>query len=193
MHPLQSLTDILTIKETFAATHKPKIVLTWAPHVKPLPQCVANSFAQWINAWGESDFVITHPEHYELSEQYRQGISPSREELEKAVIETDRDSIGGANGVYCSGVAFVSDDLPAQAELYVRRHELEHAFQFRLQIVEQNYESAANYAAAKEYPVGMVETTIFSVIKARDHFDSTTCYIVTLWETFKIYFLPFGG
>ena len=41
---------------------KPKIVLTWAPHVKPLPQCVANSFAQWINAWGEADFVITHPE-----------------------------------------------------------------------------------------------------------------------------------
>ena len=73
LHPLQSLTDILTIKETFAATHKPKIVLTWAPHVKALPQCVANSFAQWINAWGEADFVITHPEHYELSDQYTKG------------------------------------------------------------------------------------------------------------------------
>ncbi len=75
LHPLQSLTDILTIKETFAATHKPKIVLTWAPHVKALPQCVANSFAQWINAWGEADFVITHPEHYELSDQYTKGAT----------------------------------------------------------------------------------------------------------------------
>lgn len=55
LHPLQSLTDILTIIECLQNSPKitrPKIVLTWAPHVKPLPQCVANSFAQWINAWG---------------------------------------------------------------------------------------------------------------------------------------------
>ena len=51
----------------------PRIVLTWAPHVKPLPQCVANSFAQWINAWGKAEFVITHPEGYELSEQFTRG------------------------------------------------------------------------------------------------------------------------
>ncbi len=50
----------------FRSSNKPKIVLTWAPHVKPLPQCVANSFSQWINAWGKADFVITHPEDYEL-------------------------------------------------------------------------------------------------------------------------------
>ena len=106
----------------------------------------------------------------ELTEKYSQGISPSPEELEKAVIEVDRDTIGGANGVYCSGMAFVSSDLPAQAELYVRRHELEHAFQFRLQMDEQNYKSAANYVAAKEYPVGMVETTVFSVIKSKRAF-----------------------
>ncbi|MCY7420541.1 MAG: N-acetylornithine carbamoyltransferase [Chitinophagaceae bacterium] len=75
LHPLQSLTDLVTIKETFKGQHKPKIVLTWAPHIKPLPQCVSNSFAQWINAWGEADFVITHPEGYELSEQYTNGIT----------------------------------------------------------------------------------------------------------------------
>ena len=129
----------------------------------------------------------------ELSEKYSQGISPSPEELEKAVIEVDRASIGGVNGVYCGGVAFVSNDLPVQAELYVRRHELEHVFQFRLQMEEQNHESAANYAASKEYPIGMIETVIFSVVKARDHFDSTTCYLVALWETFKTYFLPFAA
>jgi N-succinyl-L-ornithine transcarbamylase len=73
LHPLQSLTDLITIKETFKENRKPKIVLTWAPHVKPLPQCVANSFAQWVNAWGEADFVITHPEDYELDPQFTKG------------------------------------------------------------------------------------------------------------------------
>jgi len=80
LHPLQSLTDLITIKETMnnsplGAGGKPKIVLTWAPHVKPLPQCVANSFAQWINAWGEADFVITHPEDYELKEEFTNGAT----------------------------------------------------------------------------------------------------------------------
>lgn len=82
LHPLQSLTDIITIKETLKADTaikpvgtKPKIVLTWAPHVKPLPQCVANSFSQWVNAWGETDFVITHPEDYELSTQFTKGAT----------------------------------------------------------------------------------------------------------------------
>ena len=80
LHPLQSLTDIVTIKESINNSgtiigRKPKIVLTWAPHVKALPQCVANSFAQWINAWSEADFIITHPAHYELSETYTHGAS----------------------------------------------------------------------------------------------------------------------
>jgi N-succinyl-L-ornithine transcarbamylase len=79
LHPLQSLTDIITIKEEIEKSkiinRKSKIVLTWAPHIKPLPQCVANSFAQWINAWGEADFVITHPEDYELDEQFTKGAT----------------------------------------------------------------------------------------------------------------------
>jgi N-succinyl-L-ornithine transcarbamylase len=70
LHPLQSLTDIITITETFKEKRKSKIVLTWAPHVKVLPQCVANSFSQWMNAWGESDFVIAHPEDYELDKRF---------------------------------------------------------------------------------------------------------------------------
>lgn len=78
LHPLQSLTDIITIKEIMGSSDwrvagKPKVVLTWAPHIKPLPQCVANSFAQWVNAWGEADFVITHPEGYALDEQFTKG------------------------------------------------------------------------------------------------------------------------
>jgi len=74
-HPLQSLTDIITISETFKEKRKPKIVLTWAPHVKALPQCVANSFAEWINAWGNADFTITHPEDYELDEVFTKGAT----------------------------------------------------------------------------------------------------------------------
>ena len=76
LHPLQSLTDIITITESLSQlslAKKPKVVLTWAPHVKPLPQCVANSFSQWMNAWGKADFVITHPEDYELDQKYTQG------------------------------------------------------------------------------------------------------------------------
>ena len=78
LHPLQSLTDVITITENWklkTQNSKPKIVLTWAPHVKPLPQCVANSFSQWINAWGESEFVITHPEDYELKEEFTKGAT----------------------------------------------------------------------------------------------------------------------
>jgi N-succinyl-L-ornithine transcarbamylase len=82
LHPLQSLTDIITINECLSSPStgrsregRPKIVLTWAPHVKALPQCVANSFSQWVNAWGQSDFVITHPEDYELDEQFTKGAT----------------------------------------------------------------------------------------------------------------------
>lgn len=88
LHPLQSLTDIITIRETFKEKRKPKIVLTWAPHVKALPQCVANSFSQWINAWGESDFVITHPEDYELDEKFTKGATIELDQ-QKALKDAD--------------------------------------------------------------------------------------------------------
>jgi N-succinyl-L-ornithine transcarbamylase len=78
LHPLQSLTDLITIQESIAATglvKKPKVVLTWAPHVKALPQCVANSFAQWVTAANFADVVVTHPAGYELSEKYTKGAT----------------------------------------------------------------------------------------------------------------------
>jgi len=75
LHPLQSLTDVITIRETFNEKRKPKVVLTWAPHVKPLPQCVANSFSQWMTVWRTTDFVITHPEGYELDESFTEGAT----------------------------------------------------------------------------------------------------------------------
>jgi N-succinyl-L-ornithine transcarbamylase len=99
LHPLQSLTDLITIKETWnqnnpkpqTPNHKPKVVLTWAPHVKPLPQCVANSFAQWITAWGEANFVVTHPEGYELDEKFTRGAT---------ITHNQDEALQGADYVY---------------------------------------------------------------------------------------------
>lgn len=88
LHPLQSLTDIITITETFKKKKRPKIVLTWAPHVKALPQCVANSFSQWINAWGEADFVITHPEDYQLDPKFTDGARITHDQNE-ALTDAD--------------------------------------------------------------------------------------------------------
>jgi len=100
LHPLQSLADILTIKETFSEKRIPKVVLTWAPHVKALPQCVANSFAQWINAWGEADFFISHPENYELDEKFTKG----------ATITTNQDeALAGADFVYVKNWSTYTD------------------------------------------------------------------------------------
>lgn len=65
-HPLQSLADAITMEE-FKTKHKPKVVLTWAPHPKALPQAVANSFVEMMQLQRDMDFVITHPEGYELN------------------------------------------------------------------------------------------------------------------------------
>jgi N-succinyl-L-ornithine transcarbamylase len=93
LHPLQSLTDIITIQESIASNtslknKKPKVVLTWAPHIKPIPQCVANSFSEWVGAWGEADFVITHPEGYALSTEFTKGATIEHNQ-DQALKEAD--------------------------------------------------------------------------------------------------------
>ncbi len=103
LHPLQSLTDVVTITENYkpkTINHKPKIVLTWAPHVKPLPQCVANSFSQWINAWDKADFVITHPEDYELSEEFTNGAT---------IIHNQDEALKDADFVYVKNWSTFND------------------------------------------------------------------------------------
>jgi N-succinyl-L-ornithine transcarbamylase len=107
LHPLQSLTDIITIQENLLNSPptggdggKPKIVLSWAPHVKPLPQCVANSFSQWVNAWGKADFVITHPEDYELSEEFTKGA---------AITNNQEEALKNADFVYVKNWSTYND------------------------------------------------------------------------------------
>ena len=85
-HPLQSFADLITIEE-YKKTPRPKVVLTWAPHPKSLPQAVANSFCEWMNA-ADYEFVITHPEGYELDEKFV-GNAKVEYDREKAYKDAD--------------------------------------------------------------------------------------------------------
>ena len=103
VHPLQSFADLITIEE-HKETARPKVVLTWAPHPKALPQAVPNSFAQWMNA-ADVDFVITHPEGYELDPKF---VGDARVEYDQ------RKAFEGADFIYaknwsCPGVACPDD------------------------------------------------------------------------------------
>lgn len=87
VHPLQSLADAVTIKE-LRTKPKPKVVLTWAPHIKALPQAVPNSFAEWMNNWDDVDFVITHPKGYELNGSFSKN-APIEYDQDKALADAD--------------------------------------------------------------------------------------------------------
>ncbi|MDR2496823.1 MAG: acetylornithine carbamoyltransferase [Tannerellaceae bacterium] len=94
-HPLQSFADLITIEE-YKERPNPKVVLTWAPHPNALPQAVPNSFAEWMNAMPGYDFVITHPQGYELDPAFTAG----------ARIEYDqRKAFEGADFIYAKNWA----------------------------------------------------------------------------------------
>ncbi len=103
VHPLQAFADLITIEE-YKPVARPKVVLTWAPHCRALPQAVPNSFAQWMNA-ADVDFVITHPKGYELDPKFVGG----------ARVEYDQHkALEGAHFVYaknwsCPGVTNPAD------------------------------------------------------------------------------------
>lgn len=78
-HPLQALADLITI-QTYKKTKRPKVVLTWAPHPKALPQAVANSFADFMNQ-ADVEFVITHPKGYELNQQYTRQATIQHDQI----------------------------------------------------------------------------------------------------------------
>jgi N-succinyl-L-ornithine transcarbamylase len=85
-HPLQSLADLVTIEE-LKTRSKPKVVLTWAPHIKPLPQAVPNSFAEWM-CKADVDFTITHPKGYELCTDFTQGATITNNQ-DEALADAD--------------------------------------------------------------------------------------------------------
>ena len=97
-HPLQAFADLITIEE-YKKTARPKVVLTWAPHPKALPQAVPNSFADFMNE-ADVDFVITHPEGYELDPKFVRG----------AKVEYNQDkALEGADFVYAKNWAAYAD------------------------------------------------------------------------------------
>jgi len=85
-HPLQSLADLVTITE-LKTKPRPKVVLTWAPHIKPLPQAVPNSFAEWM-CKADVDFTIAHPKGYELSTDFTQGANITNQQ-DEALADAD--------------------------------------------------------------------------------------------------------
>ncbi len=99
-HPLQSFADLITIEE-YKKKERPKVVLSWAPHPRPLPQAVANSFAEWMNAT-DYDFVITHPQGYELDPAF----------TGKARVEYDQmKAFEGADFIYAKNwAAYMGDN-----------------------------------------------------------------------------------
>ncbi|MDR0750296.1 MAG: N-acetylornithine carbamoyltransferase [Tannerellaceae bacterium] len=97
-HPLQSYADLITIEE-YKKTDRPKVVLSWAPHPKALPQAVPNSFAEWMNT-ADYEFVITHPSGYELDAQF----------VGKAKVEYDqKKAFEGADFIYAKNWAAFAD------------------------------------------------------------------------------------
>ena len=97
-HPLQSYADLITIEE-YKKKERPKVVLTWAPHPRALPQAVPNSFAEWMNAT-DYEFVITHPEGYELDPAF----------VGDACVEYDqRKAFEGADFIYAKNWAAYTD------------------------------------------------------------------------------------
>ena len=97
-HPLQAFADLITIEE-YKTTARPKVVLSWAPHPKALPQAVPNSFADFMNE-ADVDFVITHPEGYELDPQFVRG----------AQIEYNQEkAFAGADFIYAKNWAAFAD------------------------------------------------------------------------------------
>lgn len=85
LHPLQSLADTITIQQHIPISEnsrKPKVVLTWAPHIKPIPQCVGNSFAQWMCAWDKVDLTIACPPGFELNAAYTDGATITHNQQE---------------------------------------------------------------------------------------------------------------
>jgi N-succinyl-L-ornithine transcarbamylase len=98
LHPLQSFADIITIDE-LKTMHKPKIVLTWAPHPKALPQAVANSFIEWVRKT-DVDLVITNPKGFDLSSQYTDGIE---------IIHDQDEALRNADFVYAKNWSSFDD------------------------------------------------------------------------------------
>jgi N-succinyl-L-ornithine transcarbamylase len=99
LHPLQSLADLITIRENWSKTRKPRVVLTWAPHIKALPQAVANSFSEWM-CKSDVTFTIAHPPGYELCGDFTRGAT---------IVHDQEKALAGADFVYVKNWSAYTD------------------------------------------------------------------------------------
>lgn len=120
-HPLQSLADLVTIREHWQEARKPKVVMAWAPHIKALPQAVPNSFSEWMcraEAEGMVDFTIAHPDGYALSDAFTQGAT---------ITNSLDDALVGADFVYVKNWSSYEDYgriLPVEEQWMLDNHKL---------------------------------------------------------------------
>lgn len=98
-HPLQSLADMITIQEQWKKSHKPKVVLTWAPHIKAIPHAVANSFAEW-SIGNEHNVTIAHPIGYDLDPIFTKGAT---------ITHNQAEALEGADFVYVKNWSAFND------------------------------------------------------------------------------------
>lgn len=105
-HPLQSLADCITITENWKEERKPKVVLTWAPHIKPIAHAVGNSFAEWMQEM-DVDFVIANPEGYDLDKNFTKNTK---------VIHNQEEALKDADFIYVKNWS-AFDDYAAMPEV----------------------------------------------------------------------------
>ena len=150
------------------------------------PPCLMDAFL----SISEKDELIL----VDLGEKRLTGGKISKKEYRQAadifILEIESEKLGYRNGISCGDYGYVRKDLPGEAKKFVRRHEFEHLLQTG---EERNREFSANFAAGKEYPLGLIQTIFFSLKNRGKYYSSPACYILSLWKTFKIYFFPFGS
>jgi N-succinyl-L-ornithine transcarbamylase len=105
-HPLQSLADCITITENWKKDHKPKVVLTWAPHIKPIAHAVGNSFAEWMQEM-DVELVIANPEGYDLDKNFTKDVT---------VIHDQDEALKDADFIYVKNWSSF-DDYAAMPEV----------------------------------------------------------------------------
>jgi hypothetical protein len=149
-----------------------------------------------------SNVLACDPNHYPvdpeqmrrilvISEAQRQGIEPSREDLDQVINVVKYEDISGLNGIACgNGMLFVRDDLSNEAKDFVGRHELEHAFRRNGVNLEcQKEEYCATMSAAKIYPVGFIETILSSLYLSASESPTVWCFLFGSWRIFRAYVL----
>ena len=164
VHPLQAFADLITIQEytPHSTQRRPKVVLTWAPHPRALPQAVPNSFAQWMLE-ADVDFVITHPEGYELDPKFVAG----------ATVEYDqKKAFEGADFIYaknwsCPGVTTPED----YGKILHDYHKMMH---WTVDAQHMSWTNNAHFMHCLPVRRGMIVTD--DVIEARHRGSHLTCH-----------------